>query len=290
MVAATTGTFYGQAMTAGDIYTVAGSGLLRGSHANGHPATQAAIGEYIGQVTVGQAGNLLVASPPLNRVWLVAATSGRFYGQAMTAGNIYTIAGTGGRKGSTGDGGPATQASIGAQGVAVDAAGNAVITDFGNTSARIRVVAATTGTFYGQAMTTGDIYTIAGNGTRGFSGDGGPATAAQINTPEAVAVDVATGDVAIADMASDLLAMAAASIAWWAPPVALRAAMTKGDSTVGGVPATATRRPSPATAAQPPVPNWCPGASLDACWQPDRRRGRRLSGRRPPARMAGDDA
>jgi hypothetical protein len=238
VVAAKTGTFYGQAMTAGDIYTVAGSGLLRGSHANGHPASQAAIGEYIGQVTVGQAGNLLVASPPLNRVWLVAATSGRFYGQAMTAGNIYTIAGTGGRKGSTGDGGPATQASIGAQGVAVDAAGNAVITDFGNTSARIRVVAATTGTFYGQAMTTGDIYTIAGNGTRGFSGDGGPATAAQINTPEAVAVDVATGDVAIADMASNLLGRGGGLVRVVAGSTGTRygQAMTKGDIyTVGGV-------------------------------------------------------
>jgi len=238
VVAAKSGTFYGQAMTVGDIYTVAGSGPLRGSQANGHPATQAAIGEYVGQVTVDQAGNLLVASPPLNRVWLVAATSGRFYGQAMTAGTIYTIAGTGGRKGSTGDGVPATQASIGAQGVAVDAAGNAVITDFGNTSARIRVVAARTGTFYGQAMTTGDVYTIAGNGTRGYSGDGGPATAAQINTPEAVAVDAATGDVAIADMSSILLGPNGGLVRVVAGSTGTRygQAMTKGDIyTVGGV-------------------------------------------------------
>ena len=238
VVAAKTGTFYGQAMTAGDIYTVAGSGPLRGAHANGHPATQAAIGEFLGQVTVDQAGNVLVASPPLNRVWLVAATSGRFYGQAMTAGDIYTIAGTGGRKGSTGDGVPATQASIGAQGVAADAAGNAVIIDFGNTSARIRVVAATTGTFYGQAMTTGDIYTIAGNGTRGFAGDGGPATAAQINTPQAVAVDAATGDVAIADMANNLLGPDGGLVRVVAGSTGTRygQAMTKGDIyTVGGV-------------------------------------------------------
>jgi trimeric autotransporter adhesin len=238
VVAAKTGTFYGQAMTAGDIYTVAGSGLLRGANANGHPATQAAIGEYLGQVTVDQAGNVLVASPPLNRVWLVAGTSGRFYGQAMTAGDIYTIVGTGGRKGSTGDGGPATQASIGAQGVAVDAAGNAVITDFGNTSARIRVVAAKTGTFYGQAMTTGDIYTIAGNGTRGFAGDGGPATAAQINTPQAVAVDAATGDVAIADMGSNFFGPNGGLVRVVAGSTGTRygQAMTAGDIyTVGGV-------------------------------------------------------
>jgi len=44
----------------------------------------------------------------------------------------------------------------------VDGAGNVLITD----NNRIRVVAASTGTFYGRAMTAGDIYTIAGTGTR----------------------------------------------------------------------------------------------------------------------------
>ena len=48
----------------------------------------------------------------------------------------------------------------------VDAAGNLVIADTGNN--RIRVVAASTGTFYGQAMTAGDIYTVAGNGSAGL--------------------------------------------------------------------------------------------------------------------------
>jgi NHL repeat len=62
---------------------------------------------------------------------------------------------------------------------------------------RVRVVAARTGTFYGQAMTAGDIYTIAGNGTSGFSGDGGPAASAELLQPEGVAVDA--GNVLIAD-------------------------------------------------------------------------------------------
>ena len=238
VVAAKTGTFYGQAMTAGDIYTVAGSGTLKGNHANGQPATQAAIGLDIGQVTVDQAGNLLVASPPAGRVWLVAAASGTFYGQAIIAGDIYTLAGTGGRGGSTGDGVPATQASVGPEGVAVDAAGNAVITDFGSTSARVRVVAAKTGTFYGQAMTAGDIYTIAGTGIRGFSGDGGPATAAQINRPVAVAVDAATGDVAIADTSDKDLGPNGGLVRVVAGSTGTRygQAMTRGDIyTIGGV-------------------------------------------------------
>ena len=44
-------------------------------------------------------------------------------------------------------------------------------------------LATASGTFYGVAMKAGDIYTIAGNGTSGYSGDGGPATAANCTAP-----------------------------------------------------------------------------------------------------------
>ena len=47
-------------------------------------------------------------------------------------------------------------------------------------------------------MTAGDIYTVAGNGTAGFAGDGGPAASAELNGPWAVAVNAA-GDLMIAD-------------------------------------------------------------------------------------------
>ncbi len=81
----------------------------------------------------------------------------------MTAGDIYTVAGTG-TYGYSGDGGPATSAEIkNPLSVAVDAHGNLLIDDQHNN--RIRLVAAGTGTFYGQAMTAGDIYTVAGDGT-----------------------------------------------------------------------------------------------------------------------------
>ena len=59
VVAAKSGTFYGQAMTVGDIYTVAGSGPLRGSQANGHPATHAALAFPAGVAVDGQ-GNLVI--------------------------------------------------------------------------------------------------------------------------------------------------------------------------------------------------------------------------------------
>ena len=194
VVAASTGTFYGQHMTAGDIYTIAGTGSL-GYSGDGGPATSAQLNMLDG-VAVDAAGNLLIADLGNERIRVVAASTGTFYGQAMTAGDIYTIAGNG-TGGSGGDGGPATSAKLGDPAeVAADAAGNVVIADTDNQ--RIRVVAASTGTFYGQHMTAGDIYTIAGNGKAGFSGDGGPGTSAKLRYPVGVAVDSA-GNPVIAD-------------------------------------------------------------------------------------------
>jgi sugar lactone lactonase YvrE len=84
------------------------------------------------------------------------------------------------------DGGKATDSALSSPfGVAVDSSGNLYIADFGNN--RVRKVSA-----------DGSITTIAGNGSPGFAGDGGPATAAQLKTPAGVAVD-ASGNVYIAD-------------------------------------------------------------------------------------------
>ena len=185
MVAAATGTFYGQPMTAGDIYTVAGNGT-EGYTGDGGLATKAQL-SFPNGVAVDGAGNVVIADAGNNVVRVVAARAGRFYGQAMKAGHIYTVAGNG-TSGYSGDGGPATSAELSdPAGVAVDASGNLVIADTFNDA--VRVVAGSTGTFYGQAMTAGDIYTVAGNGTPGFSGDGGPATNAELFEPGGVGVD-----------------------------------------------------------------------------------------------------
>jgi sugar lactone lactonase YvrE len=99
-------------------------------------------------------------------------------------GTISTFAGNGNR-GFSGDGGPATAAAIeGLWGIALDRAGNLYLADVGN---RIRKV-----------NTAGIISTVAGNGTQGYSGDGGPAVHAAINTPRGLAVDAA-GNLFIAD-------------------------------------------------------------------------------------------
>jgi sugar lactone lactonase YvrE len=90
------------------------------------------------------------------------------------AGNITTVAGTG-EQGHEGDGGPATEATLGyPYDVAIDPLGNLYISD-GN---RIRKVDA-----------SGVITTIAGTGAMGFAGDGGPAMAAQLKDPTGIAVD-----------------------------------------------------------------------------------------------------
>jgi hypothetical protein len=199
-VAATKGTFYGQAMTAGDIYTVAGSqdnGCLGGGGSG--LATSAFLGETIGSVRPDRDGNLIVAelgapgvndgmgTPPVPAyVQVVAEVTGTFYGIKMTAGNIYTVAGNG-QTGNGSDGGPAIRTSLdGAKTAVQDASGNLVIAD----NSRVRVVAARTGRFFGQQMTVGHIYGIAGTGPAGYSGDGGLAVKARV-TAATVTLDAA---------------------------------------------------------------------------------------------------
>jgi uncharacterized protein (TIGR03437 family) len=104
----------------------------------------------------------------------------------QTGYRIETIAGSA----CMGDGGPATAAQIGAvQGVAADQLGNLYLSDTDNH--RIRRVDA-----------KGVITTIAGTGTAGFSGDGGPAAAAQLNLPYGLAADAA-GNLYIADLGNN---------------------------------------------------------------------------------------
>jgi NHL repeat len=104
-------------------------------------------------------------------------------------GTLTAVAGTG-ISGFSGDGGPATAAQLNfPTAVAVDASGNLFIADQGN----YRVRKVTPG---------GVISTVAGNGTGGFGGDAGPATAARLNSPSAVAVDGA-GNLFIADPQGD---------------------------------------------------------------------------------------
>ena len=159
----------------GIITTVAGSGPTGSVTGDGNLATQASFGEPI-DIQVDHSGNLYVSEQNHNRVRKVDAVTGI----------ITTYAGTG-VGGSGGDGGPATEAQINnAYGLDVDPQGNLYIAErYGH---RIRKVDARTGI----------ITTYAGTGAAGFSGDGGPATAAQISQPFGLESD-SQGNLYIAD-------------------------------------------------------------------------------------------
>jgi hypothetical protein len=203
VLAGHTGTFYGRSMSAGRLYNVAGTGSY-GDSGDGGPATKAAVGEPLG-LAVDPAGNLVFATVDVVRV--VAETTGTFYGRQMTAGDIYTIAGGAGGSGSC-DGGPGSSAGLNSpSGVAVDAAGNALVSVY---PARVCVIAGATGTSYGQHMTAGDIYTVAGDGTAGFAGDGGPATAAEIDQPAGLGVD-SHGNILMTDTGNQRVRVVAGS-------------------------------------------------------------------------------
>ena len=99
------------------------------------------------QVVLDPNGNLLIVDTVNNRIRVVAQSSARSTASSMTAGDIYTVAGTG-AVGTTGDSGLATSAKVDhPRGVALDAHGDLIIADTVN--CRIRMVAQTTGTYYG---------------------------------------------------------------------------------------------------------------------------------------------
>ena len=151
---------------------MAGTGAS-GFSGDGDPAVTAQLRGPAG-VAVDSAGNLFIADSGNDRIRRVDPS-----------GTISTIAGTRQRRFS-GDNGPATQARLHAPfGLATDNAGNLFIADYWNH--RIR-----------RVDPTGTISTIAGTGERGHSGDGGPAVAARLNSPDGIVVDSA-GNLFIAD-------------------------------------------------------------------------------------------
>ena len=164
----------------GDIITVAGNGTA-GYSGDGGPATAAELDNPNG-VAVDSAGDVFIADKLNNVVREVVKATG----------DIITVAGNG-TAGYSGDGEPATAAELNdPNGVAFDSAGDLFIVDLDNNVIREVV------------MATGDIITVAGDGTAGFSGDGGPATAAELNSPYGLDID-SVGDLFIADWGNDVV-------------------------------------------------------------------------------------
>jgi uncharacterized protein (TIGR03437 family) len=163
------------------ITTIAGTGSIGGSTGDGGPAIKAGVGFPQG-IAVDSSGTVYFADALNGRVRKVD-TNGII---STYAGGAFIL------NGGVGDGGPATSAALslvstgnGHNGIALDPQGNLYIADPGHNRVR-------------KVDTNGNISTVAGTGTFGFSGDNGPATSAQLSSPFGVAVDN-SGNLIIAD-------------------------------------------------------------------------------------------
>ncbi len=163
---------------AGVITTVAGNGTCGYSGDSG-PAVDAELNDADG-VAVDASGNLYIGD-----------TGNHVVRRVDAAGVITTFAGTG-VAGSTGNGGPAADAELNAPwGVRVDRSGDVYIADSGANVVR-------------KVSPNGTITTVAGTGSSGYAGDGGPATDAELDSPFGLAVDPA-GNLFIADEANSVI-------------------------------------------------------------------------------------
>jgi sugar lactone lactonase YvrE len=148
----------------GIISTICGTGIA-GYSGDGGLASAAKVQTPLG-ICGDSSGNLYFADASNERIRKID-----------TKGIITTIIGTG-SDAYSGDGGPGTSARVSVpRDLAMDIFGNMYIADFGNYVVRKYV------------MATGIISTFAGNGLIGVTGDGGPATAATMNTPARLAYD-----------------------------------------------------------------------------------------------------
>ena len=168
-------------VAAGDINTFAGNSVTGANYTgDGGLATSALLSDPVA-VLLDAAGNLYISDSGNNAIRKV-----------NTSGIITTLAGMGPfANGYSGDGGPAIQAELNApKGIALDSSGNLYIADTVNCV--IRVV-----------EPNGNITTIAGNGTPGYSVNGGPALSAQLYFPSGVAAYA--GKIYIADNQNNLI-------------------------------------------------------------------------------------
>jgi sugar lactone lactonase YvrE len=220
----------------GIIETVAGNGTL-GSSGDGGPATAAQLKVPVA-VAVDRAGSLYISERAGYRVRKVSP-----------AGIITTVAGNGSPEGPAGDGGPATSAVVVPGGIAVDRSGNLFLAEYSgrirrvSPDGKIATVAAANGAPLGafgiaidphdnllvtqgqrllKLSADGMLGVVAGTGTPGYSGDGGPAVDAQLGNVLAVGVDgnnniFVTSDARIRKIGADNIITTVAGTGVWGP-------------------------------------------------------------------------
>lgn len=166
-------------VSAATISTFAGTGV-KGFSGDGGPATQAQVNNPFG-----------VVRGPDGAIWF-CEYDGQVVRKVTADGNIHTVAGSG-KKGYSGDGGPALAATFNLpHEIRFDARGDLYIVDMG--SHAVRKV----------DLKSGVISTFAGSGKTGYSGDGGPAAAAQFKNPHSIQFDPA-GNLFICDIGNHVI-------------------------------------------------------------------------------------
>jgi uncharacterized protein (TIGR03437 family) len=198
-----------QELSNGVLTTVAGTGVQGFGGDNG-PATGAELSSPSG-IAVDGAGNVYFADTGNQRV------------RKISGGVITTVAGNG-TAGFSGDNGPATSAELNLEqgsllpaGIAVDTPGNIFIVDSGNQ--RVRMVS------------NGVITTVAGTGSPGYSGDGGPATSAQLYNPSGIAIDTA-GKIYISDSSNGRIRALTSNCTYTVNPTSLLIQPSGGVATI----------------------------------------------------------
>lgn len=185
----------------GDISTIAGTGTCWSFSGSGIAATSADM-SYLTGVAVDASGNVYIVDNGNFLVYKVSASTGVI---SLVAGNLD------GEFGCGGDGGPATSAELQEPyGVTVDSYGNIYITDnndYNSPCSNVREVSAA----------TGDISTVVGGVSSGYSGDGGPASSSEVADPEGLAVDN-LDNLYIADWANNVVRVVGASSILPVPP------------------------------------------------------------------------
>jgi len=180
----------------GDIYTIAGNGNTSGGAASGTFATSQTISSPRG-LYLDSAGDMYVTDQNFIRVLYAGGSFAAMLIAEETAvttpvlGKMYTVAGIGGSA-YNGEGIQAIKAAINPTSVALDVNGNVYFGDQG--TARVQMI----------QLSSGLVYTVAGNGTAGYIGDGGLGTSAEINTPRALIVDDG-GNLYIADTGNNVI-------------------------------------------------------------------------------------
>jgi NHL repeat len=192
-----------QEMPAGShrVVTVAGTGT-GGFNGDGLAGTASQLNQPTG-VAVDAAGDLFIADTANCRVRALPAVNVTLFGRTMTAGHLFTVAGTG-VCGSAGQSGPVAAAQLwNPVAVTLDAAGDLLVADAGDQSVLLAPVHA--GSFYGSLVGAGDIGVVVGGSggygpyvVDGLPANGATAATAEVNDPRGIALGP-TGALFVAD-------------------------------------------------------------------------------------------